>query len=150
MAQWAPDCLASRACVPGSNHAASAWGWELLVWQLFNTPLYIYHSHTRCSCFHYETYIGISPYRTLAVYSVQCMVVYVMYNLIVWENTNVVHFSSDMLKYSTCSMNKVERVLYFPISHTNEHRLHIYISTEYLYIRSFIGKHILKYHGNAA
>ena len=24
-------------------------------------------SHTLCSGFHYETYIGISPYRTLAV-----------------------------------------------------------------------------------
>ena len=29
-----------------------------------------------------------------------------------------------MVKYSTCSINKVEQVLYFPISHSNEHRLH--------------------------
>ena len=55
-----------------------------------------------------------------------------------WENTNVdaVHFSCNMGKYSTCSKISlgvrlkahtlfIERVLYFTISHSIEHRLHI-------------------------
>ena len=52
---------------------------------------------------HYETYIGISPYRTLAVVELQSIwQLYIICDLIVWENTNVVHFSCDMGKYSTC------------------------------------------------
>ena len=66
-----------------------------------------YSSHNLCSGFHYETYIGISLYRTLAVVWIEMYGSYVMCDLIVWENTNVVHFSCDMGKYSTCSMNKV-------------------------------------------
>ena len=31
------------------------------------SEFYINHPHTLGSDFHYETYIGISPYRTLAV-----------------------------------------------------------------------------------
>ena len=46
------------------------------------------------------------------------------------ENKNGVHFLCDMGKYSTCPMDKVfalfiGRVLYFAISHSNVHRLHI-------------------------
>ena len=54
------------------------------------------NSHTLCIGFHYETYIGIGPYRSLAVDWEQCLVGYVMCDLIVWENTNVVHFSCDI------------------------------------------------------
>ena len=87
-----------------------------------------------CCGFHYETYIGISPYRTLAVDWAQCMVVYVMCELIVCENTNVVHFLCDMWKYmfneqGVCLMAHtlfIERVLYFPVSPWSEHRLHIF------------------------
>ena len=32
---------------------------------------------------------------------------YVLYDMIVWENINVVHFSCDIGKYSTCPMNNV-------------------------------------------
>ena len=52
--------------------------------------------------------LGISPYSTLAVdWAQSCMVAEYMGDLVVWENTNDVHFSCDMWKYSTCSMNKV-------------------------------------------
>ena len=73
-------------------------------------------SHTMCSVFHYETYVGISPYRTLAVVLGEMYVSYVMCDLIVWESTNVVHFSCDMGKYSTCSMKKVPAYRLTPYS----------------------------------
>ena len=52
-------------------------------------------------------YIGISPYHTLVVGLVLTEMYgsYVMCDLVVWENTNIVHFSCDMGKYS--SMNTV-------------------------------------------
>ena len=50
------------------------------------------YSHTLGSDFHYETYVGISPYRTLAVLWIALYGSYVMCDLIVWENTNVVLF----------------------------------------------------------
>ena len=59
---------------------------------------------TPCSVFHYETYIGISPYYTFAWTAMYGS--YVICDLIVWENTNTV-------KYSTH-----KRVLHFPISHS--------------------------------
>ena len=115
------------------------------------------HLLTLCG-FHYEMYIGISTYRTLAVDWTQYMVVLISHSscrlntlygsimscdLIVWENTNVAHFSWDMWKYSTRSMGTclkahtllIERVLYFPTAHSNEHRLHIFI---HLFIISLV------------
>ena len=59
---------------------------------------------TPCSVFHYETYIGISPYHTFTWTAMYCS--YVIFDLIVWENTN-------MVKYSTH-----KRVLHSPISHS--------------------------------
>ena len=97
------------------------------------------NSHTVCCGFPQETYIGISPYRTLAVALTAIYGSYVMCDMIVWENTNVIHISCNMGKYSTCPMKGVRlkahtlfigRVLYFPISHSNEHRLHIISKTE--------------------
>ena len=43
-----------------------------------------------------HTYVGISSYRTLAIDWAQSMIGYVMCDLIVGENTNVVHFSCVM------------------------------------------------------
>ena len=64
------------------------------------------NSHTLHSDFHYETYIGISPYRTLAVGLVWTAIYgsHVKCDLIVREHTKVAHFSYDMGKYR---MNKV-------------------------------------------
>ena len=53
------------------------------------------------SDFHYDTYIGISPYRTLAVVELQSMTVIYHMWLDGVRNTNTVHFSCDMGKYST-------------------------------------------------
>ena len=62
-------------------------------------------SHTLYSDFHYETYIGISPYRILAVVSIAMCGRYVMCDLIEWKNTNF--FSFDFGKYITFPTNKV-------------------------------------------
>ena len=70
---------------------------QLEIWQLY--------SQTLSSGFHYETDIGISPYRTLVVVWTAMHGGYVRCDFIMWENTNVVHFSGDMWKYSTCKMN---------------------------------------------
>ena len=44
--------------------------------QIFLPPIYEdYYSHTLRSDFHCETYIGISPYRTLAVVELQSIAV---------------------------------------------------------------------------
>ena len=68
-----------------------------LVWMPLYT-LWMSLSHTLCCGFHYETYIGISPYHTLAVVCTGMYGSYVMCDLIVWENTNVVNFSCDKRK----------------------------------------------------
>ena len=59
---------------------------------------------------------------------------YVIIQLIVWENTKAGHYMCDIeaqhmpdglgirLKAHLCI---IELELYFPISHTNEHRLHV-------------------------
>ena len=55
-------------------------------------------------------YFWYYPYHTLAVVELKSMAVRPIHSicdLIVSENTNVVHFSCDLVKYSTCSMNKV-------------------------------------------
>ena len=90
-----------------------------------------------CCGFHYETYIGISPYRILPLDWAQCM-----------ADPSLVYVWLDRVrKYKRCSFfvryvilqhmfNEwgvrlkahtlfIERVLYLPISHSNEHRLHI-------------------------
>ena len=53
----------------------------------------IYFSHTHWFPL-WDVYIGISPYRTLAVDWTAIYGSYVICNLIVLENTNVVHFSN--------------------------------------------------------
>ena len=72
-----------------------------------------------------SAHIALCPIKWTVIYGS-----YVICDGIVWENTNVVHFSCDMGRYSTRPMNKahtlfIGRVLYFPISHSNEHRFHI-------------------------
>ena len=54
--------------------------------------------------FHYETTPKSFSHsaQRFAIYDS-----YVICELIVWENTSVVHISCDMVKYSTCTMNKV-------------------------------------------
>ena len=93
----------------------------------YETYISIKPYHTNMySGFHYETYIAINPYRSILVIY-DC---YVMSDRIEWEcmtvmscligssenNTNVVHFSCEMEKYSPRLMN-IERVLYLSISY---------------------------------
>ena len=63
--------------------------------------------HTLSSGFHFDTYIAISSYRTVAVVWTAMHARSVMCDFIVWENTNFVHFSCDIGKYSTHQTNKV-------------------------------------------
>ena len=52
-------------------------------------------SHTLCSDFHYETYIGINPYRTLAVVKLQSMEVMEVMTWSCEKMQTFVHFSCD-------------------------------------------------------
>ena len=68
--------------------------------------LWVHHKTHGNLSFDSHTYISISPYRTLAVAWTEIYGNYVICDVIVWENTNVVHFLCDMGKYTTCPMNK--------------------------------------------
>ena len=84
----------------------------------------------------YEAYIGISPYHTVAVDSAQCMVVLCH----VWlgrvrkykhcsffvRYLKIQHMFTEQGVRLKAHTLFIERVLYFPISHSNEHRLHIF------------------------
>ena len=74
--------------------------------------------------FSFGTYIGIIPYRTLAVLWTAMYGSYVMY--VVWENTNFVHFSCDMGKYST-------RPIWVRCSPKGSHLIH-WTSAEFAHI----------------
>ena len=67
---------------------------------IFYKNLILLHFITLCSCFHNDTDIIVSPYLTLAVVWTTMHDSYVMCEVIVWENTNVVHFSCDMGKWA--------------------------------------------------
>ena len=62
-------------------------------------------SNSQSICAVVLMYIGISPYRTLAVVWTVMYDSYVMCDLIGWEYTNSIYFSCDMGKYSTRSLN---------------------------------------------
>ena len=84
---------------------------------------------------------GIShAYRTLSVVQLQLMAAsYIICDMIVWENTNGVHFTVFIFRAileNTAMSNELAvrlkahtlflgRVLYFPIPHSIELRLHI-------------------------
>ena len=57
------ESLYMDQCVEAGDLKKSSW---ICLWVLL---LYIYDSHTLCCGFQYETYIGISPYRTLGRFS---------------------------------------------------------------------------------
>ena len=60
-------------------------------------------------------WVSACPYRTLAVVELQSMsVIYIIFDLIVWEYTNVVLFLCDMGKYNTCPMYSLEECCIFP------------------------------------
>ena len=54
------ECLGVCSCVDGYEY-------DQFALECYPGQLFTYYPHTVHSDFHYETYIGISPYRTLAI-----------------------------------------------------------------------------------
>ena len=82
-------CAGWLYCVKNPHfHVEHAWYVLLYQSQSDGHRHYQYHlgcSHTLWFGLHYETYIGISPYRTLAVDWAQCMVGYVIMSCVSWS-----------------------------------------------------------------
>ena len=93
------------------------------------------YSHTLCIGFHYETYIGISPYRTLVSRSSCRLSTMYGWICVSWscEKIQTVFIfraiceNTAHVKWIRCSPKGSHLIHWtsaFPISHSNEHRLH--------------------------
>ena len=99
-----------------TNHYGTACIPMVKCWRKVKTVLP--YSHTMRCDFHYETYIGISPYRTPAVVWAAVYGCFQLMSCVTWSCEKI----QTVFIFHTLF---IRRVLYFPISHSNEHRLHI-------------------------